>query len=244
MNFMETKDSYRHLIGKKEKELVIKELIYVIKNKKIDVSKFSFIGIIGSHMKEYSHDIDVLIFPSKNSKIGESLIELGNLYEQLEKRIKKHNKQYYVSACPRKVMQEMTYYLSSLQEGSAGIIPIHSLFFTNSVDFKKFNPVSFQKTIQKDMLVLHGRFDAINTLPRLPEKKLEPYFFIRDFEMMSRISTYPRHLVRASAESMLLYLHEKYKLNLPTNIPHDVQGIKKTIIKAIRDIDDVVYGQA
>jgi len=241
---METKESYRHLIGKKEKDIVISELKYLIKNKKFDTSKFSFIGIVGSHQKEYSHDIDVLMFPSKKAKIGETLIEIGNVYEQLDKRIKKHSPHYYVSACPRKVMQEMTYYLSSLQEGSAGIIPIHSLFFTNYKDFKKFNPESFEKTIKEDMLVLHGSFNTIKELPELSQEKLEPYFFIRDFEMMSRVSTYPRHLVRASAESMIHYLRDKYKIKAPKNIPHDTPGIKKTIISFIKSVDRKTYGTA
>ena len=79
---METLQSYRHTIDKKVKTIFIDSFKKTLK--KIDKKKFGFIGVIGSHSKEISHDIDLLIFPNKKQKIGylkkSSTLERINLY--------------------------------------------------------------------------------------------------------------------------------------------------------------------
>jgi len=237
---MEQIHQYRHFISKEVKEIFLDSFKKAIK--KIDKKKFGFIGIVGSIEEEKSHDIDILIFPSKKSKIGEAMIELMKLYDETGKELKKHHERYYLSVSPRLDQQEITYYLSSLEEGGAGLIPIHSLFFTNYRDIKKLPPKDFLKSVKTKSLVLHGSWEKIKKLPVLPQKKLEPYFFILNFEMKARIKTFPRHLIRSSAESLNNYLRRRYKLNVKDKIPHNIKKLEKEFIKLMHELDKKTYG--
>lgn len=237
---MEKIGEYRHLIEPEVKKLFLRALKQSVK--KIDKTKLGFIGVVGSGKNEKeSHDIDVLIFPNINVKIGEAILEVAELYENVEKYLRKHHERYYVAACPKKAIQELTYYLASLEEGAAGLIPIHSLFFANYRDFKSFNPKDFQKEIKKQMIAIYGSYDVIKKLQALPQKKLEPYFFILDFEMTSRIKTFPRHLVRTSAESLFEYLKKRYNLKINDKIPHTISEIKKEFKKLLKSLDEKTY---
>ena len=235
---MEKIGEYRHFVESEVKKLFIKSLKQAIK--KIDKSKLGFIGIIGSIKEKESHDIDVLIFPNINTKIGEAIIEIAKLYNLTERSLKKHHERYYVATSPKKATQEVVYYLAALEEGGPGLIPIHSLFFTNYRDFKKFNPENFQKNIKKNLITLYGDYKIIKKLPEIPQKKLEPYFFILDFEMTSRIKTFPKHLIRASAESLFEYLKKKYNLKIKKT-PHTIPAIQKEFMYLIRELDKKTY---
>ena len=203
---MEVLQEYRHVVDKETKKIFIDSLKKVIKE--IDLVNIGFIGVVDSD-KEYSHDIDLLIFPSKTARIGATLFTIMELYKKLEREIKKHHKRFYLSLAPKKTMQEMIYYLSSLEEGGSGLIPVHTLFFTNYNSFKKLNPLSFQREIKKNLVTIYGEFDIIKELPKLSQNILEIYYMIIEFEMMSRIKTFPKHLVRASAESLFGWIKRK-----------------------------------
>lgn len=237
---METLQQYRHVIDKETKEVLINSLKKIIR--KSDLTKIGFIGVIGSLKEEYSHDIDILIFPSVSAKIGETIISITRLYYQLEGELKKHNERFYISVSPKKVMQEMIYYLSAIQEGGAGLIPIHSLFFPDYKSFKKFNPKGFQREIKKSLITLYGDFDIIQKIRNnLSQKDLEPYFVILDFEMNSKLKTFPRHLIRSSAESLFSYLKPKYNLNISKGKFHNISEIETEIFNLLRQLDSKVY---
>lgn len=237
---METLVEYRHSIDKKTKEDFLRAFNKALN--KVDKSKFSFICTVGSTKEEYSHDIDILIFPGFKTKIGESLIELARLYDFTEKELKKIHKRYYLVACPKFAMQEMVHHIAAIEEGSSGMIPIHSMFFTNYRDFKVFSPKNFVKIVEQNSISLHGNLNAAKKLKALPQKKLEPYFFVLDFEMNSRIKNFPRHLVRASAESLFEYLNKKYNIKTKEEVPHDVKKIDKEFIRLMRLLDEKTYG--
>jgi len=236
---METLNEYRHILDLKTKQVFLESFKSAIK--KIDKNKFSFIGVVGSINEEKSHDIDVLIFPEINTKIGESIIELARLYELTEKELKKHNKRYYIVACPKFAMQDMMHHIATIEEGAAGMIPLHSMFFTNYRDLKKFSPKTFIEKIKKEIITLHGDFEKTKKLPNLPQSKLEPYFFILDFEMNSRIKNFPRHLIRASAESLFEYLMKKYHIILKMKVPHNIKEIDKEFVKLMKILDKKTY---
>lgn len=238
---MERKEEYRHYIEPEVKEAFLKSLKMAIN--KVDKKKFGFIGIIGSmkQKESASHDIDILIFPNLNVKIGEVVIEIEKLYEITEIELKKHHERYYIAASPKKAIQELIYYLSSIEEGAAGLVPVHSLFFTNYEDFVNFNPKDFMREIKKNLITLHGNFDIIKKLPKLPQKKLDPYFFVLDFEMTSRIKTFPRHLIRASAESLFAYLKSKYNIKVNDKIPLSIAEVHKEFIRLIKLLDERAY---
>lgn len=221
------------------KEIFLKSFNSAIN--KIDKKKLGFIGIVGSIKKEKSHDIDILISPNIKVKIGEAIIELAKLYEITERELKKHHKRYYIVTCPKFAMQELVYHLTAIEEGSSGMIPLHSMFFTNYKDLKRFSPKRFLKKIKKELITLHGNFEVIKKLPILPQKKLEPYFFLLDFEMNARIKNFPRHLIRTSAEALFEYLHDKYDISVRKEIPHGIRDIEKEFVKLIKALDEKTY---
>jgi hypothetical protein len=213
---------------------------------KLDKKNIGFVGVINPG-KEDSHDVDVLIFPSKNAKLGESLISVMKLYNLTNKILKKNHKRYYIAPCPRKVIQEMVYYLSSLEEGGSGLIPVHSLFFPNYKSFKKFNPPGFENSIKKHLVSLYGKYDLIKELPIFTDKVLDVYFTIIDFEMNVRIRNFPKYLVRSSAESLFSYLRKKlamdFDIELKAKQLHDVKDIEKEFIILLRSLDKKIYSK-
>lgn len=236
---MQVLNEYRHLIGKEEKQAFLKSFKTAID--KVDKNKFGFIGIIGSINEETSHDIDVLIFPNFNTKIGEAIIEYSRLYDETEKQLKKIHKRYYLAITQKFAMQELVNHLSSHEEGSVGMIPVHSMFFANYRDFVGFSPKKFLKNVNKKLISLHGDLNKMKKLPELSQEKLEPYFFVLDFEMNARIKTFPRHLIRASAESLFEYLNKKYKIKINPKIPHNIKEIEKKFEKLMHLLDEKTY---
>jgi len=237
---MEALQEYRHIIDKKTKDIFVKSVKGVISNNKF--RDIGFVGIVGSIDKEYSHDIDLLIFPSKNAKIGDAISSIVKFYDSLDKELKRHHERFYIAITPKKSTQEMVYYLASLQEGGAGLIPIHSLFFPDYKSFKKFNPENFQKEIKKNLITLHGEFGVIHEIRNdISQSKLEPYFVILDFEMSSKLKTFPKHLIRTSAESLFSYLHSKYNIPLSKKKHHNILDIEREIFRMLKYLDSVTY---
>lgn len=238
---MELVSQYRHTIDKRTKEIFVKSLKETIRQS--DLTNIGFIGVIGSVREEYSHDIDLLIFPSKSARLGEAIISVSRFYEKLGEILKKHHERFYPVVSPKKSIQEMVYYLAGLQEGGAGLIPIHSLFYPDKKSFLNFNPSNFQKEIKKTLITLHGDFGVLNELRNdIPQKKLEPYFWILDFEMASKMKTFPRHLVRTSAESLFTYLKSKYGIKVNAKKIHDLRDIERELSNILRNLDKATFG--
>jgi len=232
-------NEYRGILDRETKKIFLESFKHALN--KVDKYKFGFVGIAGSIDKEESHDIDVIILPNKDVKIGEAIIELIKLYDKTEEYMKRHHKRYYLVPCPKFAMQEMVYHIAAGEEGFAGMIPLHSMFFTNYKDLKRLSPKSFLQKIKNELIILHGSFKIIKDLPELPQKKLEPYFFLLDFEMNSRIRNFPKHLIRTSAEALFEYLNKRYGIKVSYEIPHDVIGIEREFIKLLRLLDKKTY---
>ncbi len=238
---MEHIHEYRGFLDKETKEIFLKSFKKAIK--KVDKNKFGLICIVGSIKKKKSHDIDILIFPNIGVKIGEAIIELVKLYDFTEEYLNEHHERYYIVPCPKFAMQEMVYYLAASEEGPAGMIPIHSMFFANYKDLIRLSPKEFMKKIKKEIVILHGNFETIKKLPPLSQKKMEPYFFILDFEMASRVRNFPRHLIRTSSEALFEYLNKKYGIKVKGKIPHNVREIEKEFIKLMKLLDEKTYSK-
>ncbi len=236
---METIHTYRHVLSKK----IIIEFEDSVKNilKKNKFSKLGFIGIMVDYEKKEHHDIDIIIFPSEKAKIGEAMIELVKFYDLVEKDLQKKNERYYLATCPKMAMQEFMYYLAGIEEGSAGLIPVHSMFFTSYKDFKSISPKGFVKKFESHSRALHGNIEQAKKLSGISQKKLEPYFFILDFELNARIKTFPRHLIRTSTEHLFHYLKVKYQIPIKEKIPHTIKEIEKDFIKLMKRLDKRTY---
>ena len=115
------------------------------------------------------------------------------------------------------------------------------MFFANYRDLKKLSPKFFVKNVKKSLITLHGNLEEMKKLKALPQKNLEPYFFILDFEMSSRIKNFPRHLIRTSAEALFDYLSKKYNLEISDKIPHNIEQINKEFIKLLKILDKKTY---
>jgi len=59
--------------------------------------------------------------------------------------------------------------------------------------------------------------------------------------MSARIKTFPRHNIRASAESLFSYLNDKYKIKTPKKIPSKIEDIQIEFIKLLRELDKITY---
>nr|MBA4405120.1 hypothetical protein [Nanoarchaeum sp.] len=235
---METIYEYRQVIENKTREVFINCLKEAIK--KLDLKNIGYIGVIGSK-KIVSHDIDVIIFPNNQAKMGATIIEISNLYKEVESILKKHHERFYLSVCPKKAMQEIVYYLSALEEGGAGMVPIHSLFYPDYKSFKKYSPKNFEKHIKDKMINIYGKFTKIRPDKELTFHQQEPYFFVIDFEMNARTKTFPRHLIRASAESLFEYLKEKYNIPIKDKKLHTISEIEKEFENILNRLDAINY---
>jgi hypothetical protein len=238
---METIHSYRHVIPKetiKHFETAVRSVLH-----KKDFRKLGFIGLMIDWEKSEHHDIDLIIFPAQKAKVGEAMIQLIDFYNTVEKELQKENERYYLATCPKMAMQEYMYYIASIEEGAAGLIPVHSMFFTSYRDFRKISPKKFADKVEKgtDIYALHGNFEDIKKIPQLPQKKLEPYFFVLDFELNARIKTFPRHIIRTSTEHLFYYLKIKYRIPMKEKIPHNIKGIEKEFIVLMKRLDKETY---
>jgi hypothetical protein len=119
---------------------------------------------------------------------------------------------------------------------------VHLLFFSDYRSFKRLNPVNFTEEIDKHKKSLYGDFDVINKLPNLPQNKIEPYFWILDFEMNARIKNFPRHLIRASAESLFEYLESKYGIKTEKKSIDNIKEIEEEFIRLLKKVDEKTYG--
>jgi hypothetical protein len=236
---MEAIHTYRHVIDVETVKLFETAIKTVIKNN--PPKNIGFLGLVANYNKKEHHDLDLLIFPAVNAKIGEALIEVNELYQNIERELKKKHERYYLATCTKKIMQELTYYLASLEEGAPGLIPVHSLFFPDYESFKRITPLTFEKEIKKNLIKLYGNFDTVKKIKALPQEKLEPYFVILDFEMSARIKTFPRHNIRASAESLFHYLRDKYHIDIKNKTPHDIKEIEKEFVKLMHVLDERTY---
>ena len=115
------------------------------------------------------------------------------------------------------------------------------MFFANYRDFSKLSPKSFVKKVEENIQVIKGNLKSMNKLPKLSQKKLEPYFFVLDFEMNSRIKTFPKHLIRSSTEALFEYLKKKYDIGISEKIPHNVLEIEREFVKLMHKLDEKTY---
>lgn len=238
---MEAIHTYRHVVPKSVVEDFEKIAIKV--SKKMSLKKLGFIALMIDKSKNEFHDIDLLMFPKKDAKLGEAMIELVKYYNAIEKELQKNNERYFLATCPKMVMQEFMYYIASIEEGHAGLIPIHSMFFPDYKSFLAMSPKKFAKKVElgQDIILLHGDFSEVKKIKPLPQRKLEPYFFVLDFELNARIKTFPRHIIRASTEHLFNYLKVKYNIPIKDKIPHNVNELEKEFTKLMRTLDKRTY---
>lgn len=240
---MEVIHTYRHIIPKEVIEHFEEAAKEVLRKNK--PKNLGFIALMVDSERKEHHDIDMIVFPNSKAKIGEAMIELVEFYNSIEKELKVKHERYYLATCPKMAMQQLIYYISALEEGAAGLIPVHSMFFTDYKSFTKISPAKFWKKVEKgiDIVPLHGNFESVKKTIPLPPKKLEPYFFVLDFELNNRIKTFPRHLIRSSAQHLFDYLRLKYNIEIKDKLPHNVEEIDKEFIKIMKNLDKITYSK-
>lgn len=237
---MESINSYRPTISKD----IVKEIEKAARliTQENPPKNLAFVGLMIDYNKKIHHDIDLIFFPSKKCKMGEAILELTDFYEKLEKKIKEKNEKYYLVPCNKHHLQQLVYYLATLQEGSAGLIPIHTLFFPDKASLNK-TPEKFKAKVlsEENIIVIFGGFEDAQKETNIEKFSFEPYSHILDFELYARIKTFPKQLVRASAQHLFNYLKVKYNLDLSDQIPHNLEEIDKHVKNLIISLDKKIY---
>jgi hypothetical protein len=232
-------ESYRHIIDSDIKAAfrnAFSEALEIV-----DKKKFGLVGLFGSFANSHSHDIDVVIAPSRNARIGDSYLECSKLFDETSRILKEIDKKYYIVASRKMVMQEFMYHIAVGQEGEKGMIPVHFIFFTSYHEMQKIFPKSFTEDMQKNLIVLHGNINSINVIPSLSQEKLVPYYYIMEIEISTLLRVFPNHLVRRSIEHLFNHLGRRYNIPIPNEIPHDIDGIRKEFESLVLTIDEMTY---
>lgn len=61
--------------------------------------------------------------------------------------------------------------------------------------------------------------------------------------MNAKTKTFPRHLIRSSAESLFSYLERKYSIPIKNKKLHNIKEIEKELENILRYLDKITYSQ-
>lgn len=201
-----------------------------------------FVGFVFNYAKSEDYSINIITLPKGEGKIGHALIELDKLYKKTEQILKRKRKfHYYQSISPKQIMHEMIHESSVEEEGKEGLLPIHSIFYPNYRDFKKFTPKKFIKELEIHMISLFGKFDIIKKLPTRSQEKLEPYFLILHSIIGTEIKTKSKREIRATTDSLFEFLKDKYGLNFSHKIPQTKKEMEKLFYFLMEELDKRTY---
>ena len=204
--------------------------------KDIDRSKIGYVSLIGSVDSNASvHDIDIMMFPSKNAGMGESILEMNRFYDCLDERLQR-DQGLYIATCPKKILQPETYHIIGQEKSNEKMIPLHTLFYPDYCSFNAINPVDFKEKINNSLIPLIGEFDNITERENIPQKVLEPYFFIIAHQIPLIADRYPEKLVEQKTLEVLDYLETHYDIS-DIDKPRNLSDCKKVIKEALNMLD-------
>jgi hypothetical protein len=200
----------------------------------VDLSKLGYIGLIGTGLAtgEPVSDIDVLILPNPEYRIGESIIAMNGLYQELDK-ILQSDYGLYLAPFPRKMYQDEVNYIIGENKGIANKIATHTLFFPDLPSFLSINPAGFMRSINENSYALFGDLDTLMKLDPKSQKTLDPYFMITDFNVQLFEGKYPDELILQKGTHLLKYLNKFY--GVPGVVP-----IIRTSRDCVRAVDDTL----
>ncbi|MFH1650113.1 MAG: hypothetical protein ABIA93_06190 [Candidatus Woesearchaeota archaeon] len=180
-----------------------------------DMSKLGYVGLFGSSLSENeAHDLDIMVVPALDAKVGEALLAEQALLRETDARLRRDH-DLYVGTCPRKIFQPEAYWIIGEHKGVATLLPVHNIFYPDKGSGDRNSPVRFFDSIRGTTLDLYGSMDSLLARPSLPQATLEPYFVLSD---MRPADAYPEALQREKLGAALSYLATHYGGRKPGNL--------------------------
>jgi hypothetical protein len=209
----------RRIITEEQRDIFLNALGIAIND--TNNESIGYIGVIGSMP---GHDIDVLMLKKSGSFIGQSLIEMFNIYKKIDE-IVGTNHAALISPFPKVIMQDEVNYIISQHTGRNDIIPVHTLYFPDHESFIKRSPVHFLDSIKNRTLDFKGNLDFSDTDFSTPQELLDKYFFICDFQIPLIQDKYPKQLYQDKAAHLLSYLKRNYNIRTTKSDGHAINDI-------------------
>jgi hypothetical protein len=204
----------------------------------VDKTKLGYIGLIGTSTTrgQSVHDLDVLVFPSPNVGVGEAIIAMNDFYRALDARLQAEDG-LYLATCPRKILQAEVNHIIGQVRGRKNKLSTHTLFFPDERSFNVINPVGFPESSSFQREDVVGDFDVIRRTREMPQKTLEPFFWIGDYNISLVADRYPGKLVLEKTEEVTAYLKTRYNLVTGTTLPRTSDDCAKLVDEVLLELD-------
>lgn len=237
---MDDFDTYRVSLTAEEAKIVRDGLKATVASFEFD--SIGYVGLLGGvHEGRAAHDVDVVMFTGGDRKIGESLIENFQFYNRLEQRMKDEHPRYHLSIFPKKVKQELTNYINTVQRGQKAMIPVHNLFFPDKASMHATSPATFCESVQSEARTLHGSYEVIPEQQELSLDQQEPYFRLIEYAVLSIHGRFPEKLIKAKMEGVFDYLSKYHGVSIPDADIHTQEAVLKTSKNLLRQLDERYY---
>lgn len=154
-----------------------------------------------------SHDIDVIMMPKSNYKLGEFFNEFSSFWRNYDKNAR--NEGMHTSTYSDSSHEVEANWITEQHEGSEGKIPGHAMLFPSVEDVKDIAPKGFHEAVNECHIPLHGSLDEANqeTTPR------EVGDFISEYHGPSGAllsDAFPEEVQWRTIEQIVEYTEEHY----------------------------------
>ncbi len=229
---------YRQLISPQDVEKFRQAVYATIPE--VDRAKLGYIGLLGSANSRgrFVHDLDVLVFPTPEAGIGEAVLAMNKFLQTVDARLQKDGG-LYLATCPRKILQPEVQHIISQVRGAANKLSTHTIFFPDYRSLTRISPQDFMRTISENSEAVLGNFDVIRQRQDKPQKTLEPYFFMTDYQIALVADRYPEQLTLEKTEDILAYLTKNYGLRAQTVMPRTPADCAKVMDEVLLELDRV-----
>ena len=203
-----------------------------------DKTKIGYIGLVGTSTTRGKnvHDVDLLMFPSEQSNVGEAIVAMNEFYRSLDARLQR-DEGLYLATCPRKILQPEVNHIISQVRGKENKISTHTLFFPDFRSFQAFNPIGFLESISQCSEAVLGDFDIVRRIPEKPALRNEAYFMIADFQIPLVADRYPESLTLEKTENVLNYLAKIHGFRKQDILPSTPQDCARLVNQVLLELD-------
>ena len=182
--------------------------------KEADLSKFSYVGLIGSAINKKSQkDIDIFTLKSADSKIGEAIIANYELIDSID-RIMNKDYGFVITPFPNKSSMNEVEYIVGLNNNPKKIVLTHNLFFPDEASVMSKNPINFYNSIKKNKIDVYGDMSLVNPVENISDILMEQYFWLVDYNLPFLENKYPDDLQQKKMSDVLGYLNKNYGANI------------------------------
>ncbi len=183
--------------------------------KEADLSKFSYVGLIGSSVnKKSQRDVDLFTLKSADSKIGKALIANYELINSIDNIMSKDHG-FIITPFSKKSLMNEVEYIVCLNNDPDKIVLTHNLFFPDEASVISKNPLNFYKSISKNKIDVYGDMTLVNSVENVSALLMEQYFWLVDYNVPFLENKYPDDLQQIKMNDIMQYLKKNYSVNIP-----------------------------